>query len=132
MKAVILASGVGTRLQSLTRDLPKPRVPVLGRCLVEYTIEAFVQAGFERLGVVMGYMGHMLPRHLGNGHRYGIRINYLGNPDYRRGNATSILASCQYVKGEPFVEESHLADRTVVGELAGCGTHVSYREACRV
>jgi NDP-sugar pyrophosphorylase family protein len=115
MKAVIFASGIGTRLQCLTRDLPKPLVPVLGRCLVEYTIDAFVQAGFERLGVVMGYMGHMLPRHLGNGHRFGIRIDYLSNPDYRRGNATSIHACRQYVKDEPFV--AAVADHMISGEI---------------
>ena len=88
MKGVILPAGTGTRLKSLTRECPKPLVPVLGRPLIEYTIEAFVHAGFTRLGVVVGHKGHLLRRYLGDGSQYGIRIRCLPNERYLRGNAT--------------------------------------------
>jgi NDP-sugar pyrophosphorylase family protein len=89
MKGVILAAGTGTRLKPLTRDLPKPLVSLLGRPLIDYTIEAFVQAGFTELGIVVGYKDHLLRRYLSDGTRYGIRIQYLPNTHYWRGNATS-------------------------------------------
>jgi 1L-myo-inositol 1-phosphate cytidylyltransferase len=100
---VILAAGAGTRLRGLTRDLPKPLVSVMGKPLIDYTIEAFIQAGFTRLGIVVGHKGHLLQRQLGDGRRRGIRIEYLPNVNYRRGNATSILACQPFVRQEPFV-----------------------------
>ena len=58
MRGVIIAAGAGTRLKDLTRDLPKPLIAVVGKPLIDYTIEAFSEAGFTRLGVVVGHDGH--------------------------------------------------------------------------
>ena len=46
---------------------------------------------------------HLLQRQLGDGKRRGIRIEYLPNVNYWRGNATSILACQPFVRQEPFV-----------------------------
>ena len=123
MKGVILAAGTGTRLKSSAQDLPKPLVPVLGRPLIDYTIEAFVQAGFSLLGVVVGYKGHLLRHYLGDGSRYGISIRYLSNPHYRRGNAASILASQPFVQDESFVVSmaDHLISDIILKRLLARG-----------
>ena len=47
----VLAAGQGTRLWPLTRHHPKPLVPVLGRPLLTWAIEALHRAGIERIGV---------------------------------------------------------------------------------
>jgi glucose-1-phosphate thymidylyltransferase len=39
MKAVLLCAGFGTRLYPLTRDVPKPLLPVLGKPIVEYLVD---------------------------------------------------------------------------------------------
>ncbi len=39
MKALILAAGYGTRLYPLTKDKPKPLLPVAGRPMLEYTLK---------------------------------------------------------------------------------------------
>lgn len=119
MKGVILAAGAGTRLRSLTRERPKPLVPVLGRPLIDYTIDAFVKAGFASLGVVVGYKGYLLRRYLGDGSRYGIGIQCLTNENYWRGNATSILASQLFVQKEPFVVSmaDHMISAAVLERL---------------
>ena len=39
MKAMILAAGVGSRLDPLTRNVPKPLVPILNRPVMEYLVE---------------------------------------------------------------------------------------------
>ena len=45
MKAIVLAAGYGTRLGSLTRNVPKPLLPVQGRPLLEYILEWILKPG---------------------------------------------------------------------------------------
>lgn len=54
-QAVILAGGRGTRMQPITKDRPKPMVPVLGRPFLEYQIEQLREQGFERVLILLGY-----------------------------------------------------------------------------
>lgn len=55
MRALILAAGQGTRLRPLTDDRPKCLVPLLGRSLLSWQIEALRVAGIEDVSVVTGY-----------------------------------------------------------------------------
>jgi bifunctional UDP-N-acetylglucosamine pyrophosphorylase/glucosamine-1-phosphate N-acetyltransferase len=50
--AVVLAAGMGTRMES---DLPKVLVPVLGRPMLLYVLDALAAAGISRSIVVVGY-----------------------------------------------------------------------------
>ncbi len=50
--AVVLAAGKGTRMKS---DLPKVLVPVRGRPMIHYVIDALAGAGVDRAIVVVGY-----------------------------------------------------------------------------
>jgi bifunctional UDP-N-acetylglucosamine pyrophosphorylase / glucosamine-1-phosphate N-acetyltransferase len=52
--AVVLAAGRGTRMKS---DLPKVLVPVLGRPMVHWVLDALQEAGFHKQIVVIGYRG---------------------------------------------------------------------------
>lgn len=52
LKAVILAAGKGTRMQT---DLPKVVHTIEGKCLVDYAIEAAQGAGAEDITLVVGY-----------------------------------------------------------------------------
>ena len=37
-KGMILAAGQGTRVRPLTKNMPKPMVPILGKPVMEYLI----------------------------------------------------------------------------------------------
>ncbi|PHR94761.1 MAG: glycosyl transferase family 2 [Blastopirellula sp.] len=50
--AVILAAGKGTRMNS---DLPKVLVPVLGRPMIRYVIDALKSVGIDEIIVVVGH-----------------------------------------------------------------------------
>jgi UDP-N-acetylglucosamine diphosphorylase/glucosamine-1-phosphate N-acetyltransferase len=50
--AIVMAAGKGTRMKS---DLPKVLVPVLGRPMIHYVIDALKEAGIARILVVVGY-----------------------------------------------------------------------------
>jgi len=115
MRGVILAAGDGTRLAPLTVDRPKPLVSVLGRPLLDYTLEAFAQAGIKELGLVVGYRGWMLAQYLYNNHRYGTQIQCLLNPDYKRGNGSSIYAAREFAGDEPFIVA--MADHLISADI---------------
>ena len=53
--AAILAAGVGSRLDPLTRDRPKCLVRVGGRAILRHQLDALRAAGIERVIIVVGY-----------------------------------------------------------------------------
>jgi choline kinase len=103
VKGVILAAGVGTRLAPLTLDCPKPLLAIAGRLLLDYTIEAFVQAELRDLVLVIGYKGEMIQRYVDDGSRYGANVKYVFNAAYHLGNASSVHAVKEVVGQEPFI-----------------------------
>lgn len=55
MKVVILAAGKGTRMLPLTENKPKVLVEVKGKPFLFYVLENLKQAGFTKIGIVVGY-----------------------------------------------------------------------------
>lgn len=80
MKAMILAAGKGERMRPLTLHMPKPLLPVAGKALIEYHIEALARAGFTELVINHAWLGEQLEVALGDGSRYGVRICYSVEP----------------------------------------------------
>jgi bifunctional UDP-N-acetylglucosamine pyrophosphorylase/glucosamine-1-phosphate N-acetyltransferase/UDP-N-acetylglucosamine pyrophosphorylase len=60
--AIILAAGKGTRMKS---ELPKVLVPVAGRPMLHYVIDALRAAGVPRLVVVVGYRAELVRAEVG-------------------------------------------------------------------
>lgn len=59
--AVVLAAGKGTRMKS---ELPKVLIPVAGRPMIEYVLDALAAAGVKQTIVVIGYRGEMVRKRL--------------------------------------------------------------------
>lgn len=76
MRAVILAGGKGTRLQPYTTVLPKPLLPVGDRPILEVVLRQLKRARVDRVTLAVGHMAEMFPQVLGNGKRWGMRIDY--------------------------------------------------------
>src|SRR5436190_22596112 len=53
--AVILMAGSGSRLRGSDETFLKPFVPVLGRPLICYTIDALIHAGIKKASFIVGY-----------------------------------------------------------------------------
>ncbi len=73
---MILAAGLGTRLQSVAGPLPKPLVRVGGRALLDYALDNFAAAGIGRVVVNLHYRGQMIREHLSKTSRPGLDILY--------------------------------------------------------
>lgn len=76
MKALVLAAGRGERMRPLTDTVPKPLLPVAGRPLIAYHLEALARAGVRDVVVNLSWLGERLRTALGDGSRYGVRIRY--------------------------------------------------------
>ena len=78
MKGVVLAGGLGTRLEPLTRITNKHLLPVYDKPMIYYPIQMLIDAGIRDIMIVTGgtYAGDFL-RLIGNGEDFGLsRINY--------------------------------------------------------
>jgi L-glutamine-phosphate cytidylyltransferase len=62
MKGLILAAGRGSRMNALTRDIPKCLTPLAGRPLLDWQIDALRAGGVDAIGVVRGYLAHSIDR----------------------------------------------------------------------
>lgn len=76
MKALILAAGRGERLRPLTDHTPKPLLPVRGKALIEWHLEALAHAGVCEVVINTAWLEEQFPAVLGDGARFGLRIRY--------------------------------------------------------
>ena len=75
-KGMILAAGQGTRVRPLTKDLPKPMVPILGKPVMEYLIEHLARHGIKEIMVNVAFHHHKIEQYFGDGNRWGVEIGY--------------------------------------------------------
>jgi mannose-1-phosphate guanylyltransferase len=75
-KGMILAAGQGTRVRPLTRDVPKPMVPILGKPVMEYLIEHLARHGITEIMVNVAWHHHKIEEYFGDGSRWGVEIGY--------------------------------------------------------
>jgi MurNAc alpha-1-phosphate uridylyltransferase len=73
---MILAAGRGERMRPLTDATPKPLLPVRGKPMIEWHLEALARAGVERVVVNCAWLEEQIPAALGDGSRFGLQIAY--------------------------------------------------------
>ena len=85
MQAMILAAGVGKRLGKYTRNGTKCMVEVAGRTLVERAFSALINAGIQKIILVVGHKADLLRGFIDR--RYpALDVEYIENPDYESTN----------------------------------------------
>jgi len=80
MKAMILAAGRGERMRPLTDHLPKPLLSVGGKPLIVWHIERLAAAGLPEIVINHAHLGDKLVESLGDGSRYGVKIQWSPEP----------------------------------------------------
>ena len=76
MQAVIMAGGKGTRLATVTKNIPKPMVPIEGKPLLEYQIDNLKENGVKNIILIVGHLGDVIRDHFGDGSAFGVDISY--------------------------------------------------------
>ncbi|MDD2885535.1 MAG: NDP-sugar synthase [Dechloromonas sp.] len=75
-KGMILAAGQGTRVRPLTKDTPKPMIPILDRPVMEYLIEHLARHGVTEIMINVAYNHRKIEEYFRDGSRWGVTIGY--------------------------------------------------------
>lgn len=75
--AVIMAGGLGSRLGSMTAEIPKPMIEVAGRPILERLVLHLVGYGIRRIFLSVNYKAHVIREHFSDGASFGCEIDYL-------------------------------------------------------
>jgi len=76
VKAVILAGGLGTRLQPYTTFLPKPMLPLGDKPLLEHLINWNKKNGLKSIVLCVSYLKKTIEDYFEDGKRFGVNIEY--------------------------------------------------------
>jgi mannose-1-phosphate guanylyltransferase len=76
MKVVILAGGLGTRLQPYTKSNPKPMLPLGEKPILEYLIEWIKKNGVKEIVLCVSYLRKKIEEYFGDGKKFGVKIEY--------------------------------------------------------
>lgn len=72
-----MAGGMGTRLQAIAADIPKPMVPVLNKPILEYQIESLKMSGITDIIIIIGHLGNVIRDYFQDGTKWNVSINYI-------------------------------------------------------
>ena len=90
-KAVILSAGQGRRLLPLTKNSPKCLLPISGKPIIEWQIDALLASGIEEIIVVTGFQTNLVEKLLQQRYPDHKQIRTLFNPFFE---VADNLASC--------------------------------------
>ena len=117
-EAVILMAGEGSRLRGSDNTFLKPFVPLLGRPLISYALDALIRAGIKTVDFVVGYESGRMIEQVKQFLPSDLSASFIENRDWQKQNGISLLAAAGHVS-KPFLltMSDHLFDGAVVDRL---------------
>jgi 1L-myo-inositol 1-phosphate cytidylyltransferase len=114
-EAVILMAGEGSRLRGSDKTFLKPFVPVLGRPLICYTIDALIHAGIKKANFIVGYQSGRMTALVKQLIPSELEPCFIENRDWEKPNGISVLAAANHMTS-PFLltMSDHLFDQPIV------------------
>lgn len=102
LTAVVLAAGVGSRLDPLTQQLPKPLVPFVNRPVMEHILSLLKRHGITRSVSNLHHLPEKVRRHFGKGTAFGIDMSFVDEPELS-GDAGGVRACREYITDDTFL-----------------------------
>lgn len=99
MQAILLAGGLGTRLQSVVSDRPKPMALIEYKPFMEYVIHELTRHGITDIIFAVGYKGSIVEEYFGDGSAFGVTASY-AYEETLLGTAGAIKNAAKYVTEE--------------------------------
>jgi choline kinase len=103
MKAVIIAAGASSRLTERTDGLPKSLLPLGSGTILSAILSNLSLGGIGDFNIVVGCQSESIIGYLADRDYFGLRITFVHNDEWKRGNGISVLSAAELVKNEEFI-----------------------------
>jgi len=104
LPVVILAGGEGTRVAHLTsEETPKAMLPLNDRPFIDYQLANLADQGVRRVLLLVGYGGETIRRHVEDGGRFGLEVDYAFDGPKLLGTGGAIRAALDRLPAEFWV-----------------------------
>lgn len=86
----ILAGGLATRLRPLTERIPKSLLEVAGEPFIAHQLRLLARRGVTRVVLCLGFLGEQVQAFVGDGSRFGLRVDYSFDGDVLLGTGGAL------------------------------------------
>jgi NDP-sugar pyrophosphorylase family protein len=86
----LLAGGGGTRVQSVSRRVPKALFKVNDRPFIAHQLELVHRNGVRRVVLCTGHLGEQMEAYVGNGGSFGVEVEYSHDGEVLLGTAGAL------------------------------------------
>ncbi|HTM68954.1 MAG TPA: glucose-1-phosphate thymidylyltransferase [Candidatus Binatia bacterium] len=116
MKALITAGGRATRLRPITYTINKHLIPLANKPMLFYAIEKIAAAGITEIGININVGDTEIPKAVGDGSRWGVKITCIEQTGGPKGLAHILKMAQPFLGDEPFL--FYLGDNIILGSIA--------------
>jgi len=102
MKAIILAAGIGKRLQKVAGDIPKSMIQIGEKSIIHHQLESCKKVGITKFVIVLGYKKDILKAHILEKIN-ATNVTFITNPIYDKTNTLYSLWLCCDLLTEDFI-----------------------------
>lgn len=99
---MVLAAGVGSRLDPLTSQIPKPLVPIANTPVLEHILNLLRKHGFTDVHANLHYLPEKLIEYFKDGSQFGVKLSFLHEQELS-GDAGGVRACRKHLERETFV-----------------------------
>mgnify|MGYP005677199683 FL=1 len=101
MKAMILAAGLGSRMQPITKKIPKPLIDVGGISLIERSINQLIAFGVNEFVINVSYLGDQIKEVLQSMDSIS-KIIFIDEP-FPYGTGGALVNAREFLGSDPFI-----------------------------
>jgi NDP-sugar pyrophosphorylase family protein len=102
MKAMVLAAGVGSRLEPLTSAVPKPLVPIANTPVMEHIVELLAKHGIKDIIANLHYLPEQIKDYFKDGSDFGVKMRFM-QEDELTGDAGGVRACKDFLGDGTFI-----------------------------
>lgn len=101
-KAIVLCAGEGSRLRPLTFSRPKHLLPVAGKPILGWALDALQDCGISEVAIIIGHRGEEIVQYAGDGSEWGMAVSYL-HQDRPAGIGHAVSLAQDFAGDDPFI-----------------------------